>query len=141
MRVAPKVRATVTPAAGAKLSPEPHVHEQPSSPPDAYSGIAELGELLRRRQARPVELAAACLRRTERLQPCLNAFITIEGEKALRDAETAEGELERREWKGFLHGIPIGVKDLYDTAGIERPRPSNFSGAASPIRTPLRSES
>jgi aspartyl-tRNA(Asn)/glutamyl-tRNA(Gln) amidotransferase subunit A len=104
--------------ADATLPPEPNVDEQLSSRWDAYSGIAELGELLRRRQARPVELAAACLRRIERLQPRLNAFITIAGEKALRDAETAERELERQERRGFLHGMPVGVKDFYDTAGI-----------------------
>ena len=90
MRAATKVRATAEPAAGAKSPPEPHADEQPSSSWDAYSGIAELGELVRRRQARPVELAAACLRRIEELQPRLNAFITITGEKALCDAETAE---------------------------------------------------
>jgi hypothetical protein len=60
MRAAAKVRATVEPAAGAKSPPEPHADERPSSNWDAYSGIAELGELVRRRQARPVELAAAC---------------------------------------------------------------------------------
>jgi aspartyl-tRNA(Asn)/glutamyl-tRNA(Gln) amidotransferase subunit A len=104
--------------ADAKSPPEPMVDERLSSEWDAYSGIAELGELLRRRQARPVELAAACLRRIERLQPRLNAFITIASEKALRAAEAAAAELERQESRGFLHGIPVGVKDFYDTAGI-----------------------
>jgi aspartyl-tRNA(Asn)/glutamyl-tRNA(Gln) amidotransferase subunit A len=118
MRVAAKAKSTLKPSAGAKSSPESHRDEPLSSRWDAYSGIAELGELLERRQARPVELAAACLRRIDELQPRLNAFITIAAQETRRDAEAAERSLERQEWKGFLHGIPVGVKDFYDTAGI-----------------------
>jgi aspartyl-tRNA(Asn)/glutamyl-tRNA(Gln) amidotransferase subunit A len=52
------------------------------------------------------------------LNPALNAFITVPAESALADARTAEAEILRGEWRGPLHGIPISLKDLIDTAGV-----------------------
>ncbi|MBV8106312.1 MAG: amidase [Hyphomicrobiales bacterium] len=65
-----------------------------------------------------MDVLTACLERIERLQPQLNAFITIAAESAAKDAKAAEHEIAQGRWKGFLHGIPIGVKDFFDTVGI-----------------------
>ena len=48
----------------------------------------------------------------------MNAFITVTAESALREAREAEAEVQRGRWRGPLHGIPIGLKDLFDTAGV-----------------------
>jgi aspartyl-tRNA(Asn)/glutamyl-tRNA(Gln) amidotransferase subunit A len=52
------------------------------------------------------------------MQPRVNAFITVTSESALQAARIAEREIQQGNWKGPLHGIPIGIKDFYDTAGI-----------------------
>jgi aspartyl-tRNA(Asn)/glutamyl-tRNA(Gln) amidotransferase subunit A len=80
--------------------------------------ISEAGELLRRKKISPVDLATACLDRIERLNPLLNAFITVTHESAMAGARVAEDEIQRGQWRGPLHGIPIGLKDLIDTAGV-----------------------
>lgn len=79
--------------------------------------ISEAAELLRRRKISPVDLATACLDRVERLNSVLNAFITVTHEAAMAQARLAEDEIQRGQWRGPLHGIPIGLKDLIDTAG------------------------
>jgi aspartyl-tRNA(Asn)/glutamyl-tRNA(Gln) amidotransferase subunit A len=80
--------------------------------------ILELGETLRLRKVSPVELTQDCLARIERLNPTINAFITVTAESALQQAQRAEEEIMRGNWRGPLHGIPIGLKDLIDTAGV-----------------------
>src|SRR5258708_6812515 len=80
--------------------------------------ISEAAELLRQKKISPVDLATACLDRIERLNPVLNAFITITHEDAMAQARMAEDEIQRGKWRGPLHGIPIGLKDLIDTAGV-----------------------
>jgi aspartyl-tRNA(Asn)/glutamyl-tRNA(Gln) amidotransferase subunit A len=80
--------------------------------------IVELGEALRLRKISPMELTRACLERIEQLNPTLNAFITVTAETALEHARLAEEQILRGDWRGPLHGIPIGLKDLIDTAGI-----------------------
>lgn len=80
--------------------------------------IREASELVRRREVSPRELLRECLDAIERLNPALNAFITITAESARREAEQAEDEIRAGGWRGPLHGIPIGLKDLIDTAGI-----------------------
>jgi aspartyl-tRNA(Asn)/glutamyl-tRNA(Gln) amidotransferase subunit A len=80
--------------------------------------IQEAAEQIRRRQISPVELTNACLTRIERLDPVLNAFITVTAESAFASAREAEVEIQRGRWCGPLHGIPIALKDLFDTAGV-----------------------
>src|SRR5215475_8281896 len=58
-----------------------------------------------------------CLARIEALNPALNAFISVTAESALKQAAQAEKEIMRGEVRGPLHGIPIGLKDIIDTAG------------------------
>ena len=80
--------------------------------------LSEASRLLRQRKISPVELTQACLDRIESLNPTLNAFITVTAESALAAARSAEAQIASGGWKGPLHGIPIAVKDLLDTAGV-----------------------
>jgi aspartyl-tRNA(Asn)/glutamyl-tRNA(Gln) amidotransferase subunit A len=80
--------------------------------------IFELAQRLRRKEVSPVEITQECLRRIEKQNPILNAFITVSGESALAEARIAEAEILRGEWRGPLHGVPVALKDLIDTAGI-----------------------
>src|SRR5437667_7324802 len=73
---------------------------------------------MRRRSISPVELTRECLARIEKLNPTLNVFVTVTAESAMVQARAAEAEIQRGEWRGPLHGIPIGLKDLIDTAGV-----------------------
>jgi len=84
----------------------------------AFTTISELSQRLRRRKVSPVEITQDCLGRIERLNPALNAFITVMGESALAEARRAESEILRGEWRGPLHGVPVALKDLIDTAGV-----------------------
>src|SRR3984893_13921071 len=81
-------------------------------------GILETAEQLQQRSISPVELTTDCLARIERLNPRLNAFITVTAASALAEASQAEAEIRRGDWRGPLHGIPFALKDLIDTAGI-----------------------
>jgi aspartyl-tRNA(Asn)/glutamyl-tRNA(Gln) amidotransferase subunit A len=80
--------------------------------------ISELAPRLRARDLSPVEVTRACLDHIEKLNPSLNAFITVMADSALAEARSAEAEILRGEWRGPLHGIPIALKDLIDTAGV-----------------------
>jgi len=80
--------------------------------------IADLASLLRAKKVSPVELARDCLQKIEKLNPELNAFVTVSADSALARAGEAEAEIARGLWRGPLHGVPIGLKDLIDTAGI-----------------------
>ncbi len=82
-----------------------------------FLGIAELGPRLAARSLSPLELCQALLRRCERLEPALNAFITLDPERILADARRAEQELRAGRARGPLHGVPIAVKDLCWTRG------------------------
>ncbi len=79
--------------------------------------IIELALRLRRKEVSPVELTRSCLDRIEKLNPALNAFITVTAESAMAEARAAENEISRGKWRGPLHGIPVALKDLIDTAG------------------------
>src|SRR5918999_1111124 len=81
--------------------------------------IAEASDLLRRKQISPVDLTTSCLARIEQLNPTINAFITVMHDSALAQALAAEDEIRAGQWRGPLHGIPIGLKDLIDTAGVK----------------------
>lgn len=82
------------------------------------TSISDLAPMLRRREISPVEITRACLERIEKLNPTLNAFITVTGQSALEEAKAAEAEIRRGDWRGPLHGVPVALKDLIDTAGV-----------------------
>ncbi len=80
--------------------------------------IGEASDLVRRKAISPVALTRACLQRIERLNGALNAFITVTPEQALAQARESEADVRRGRWRGPLHGIPVGLKDNIDTAGV-----------------------
>src|SRR5450759_3727841 len=87
--------------------------------------LTEAAEQIRTRKLSPLELTRACVARIEQLNPVLNAFITVTAELALEQARQAETEITAGHWRGPLHGIPIGLKDLLDTTGIRTTAASN----------------
>jgi aspartyl-tRNA(Asn)/glutamyl-tRNA(Gln) amidotransferase subunit A len=80
--------------------------------------LSEASDRVRKKTISPVELVQASLRRIERLNPLLNAFITVTAEAALMRARELESEAQHGRWRSPLHGIPIALKDLIDTAGV-----------------------
>ena len=80
--------------------------------------LAEASELVRGQSVSPVELTRACLENIESRDPEINAFITLTAGDALEQARRAESDILRGRWLGPLHGVPIALKDLLDTAGI-----------------------
>jgi len=98
----------------------------------AYASISEIGKLYRRRKLSPVELTQFLLDRIARLNPRLNAYLTLNSEIALKDAVAAETALcskSRRKSSrdlGPLHGIPISLKDNLYTAGLRTTGGSGF---------------
>ncbi|HET6230803.1 MAG TPA: amidase [Longimicrobiaceae bacterium] len=79
--------------------------------------VSELAERVRTRQIDPVDLAEAYLARLESIGPRLNAVVTVTRERALREARAARGEIAAGRYRGPLHGIPYGVKDLIAAVG------------------------
>ena len=85
--------------------------------------LAQAGEWLHQGKLSPVELTEAHLERIQRLDPKLNSYITVTGEEARQQARQAETELQGGETRagrppGALHGIPLALKDLYETRGV-----------------------
>ena len=81
--------------------------------------LADVGALIRSRQLSPVEVTDAALDRIERLNPRLNAFWTITAEQARAQARAAMTEIITKDhYRGPLHGVPIGLKDLIYTKGV-----------------------
>jgi aspartyl-tRNA(Asn)/glutamyl-tRNA(Gln) amidotransferase subunit A len=81
--------------------------------------IATVHQHIQMGELSPVDLVEKCLIRIEQLNPNLNAFITVLGKQAFEQARIAEDEIKSAKYRGPLHGIPIGIKDFYDTAGIK----------------------
>lgn len=80
--------------------------------------IVEAGAALRAKKISSVELTKQCLARIAELQPKLNAWITVTESVALAEAEALDRELAQGQDRGPLHGIPVGIKDLFYTKGI-----------------------
>ncbi len=80
--------------------------------------IAEASALIRTRKLSPVELTRAFLDRVAELDGQLNAYLLPLPDQALAAARQAEAEVAAGNWKGPLHGIPLGLKDIYNTAGV-----------------------
>jgi Asp-tRNA(Asn)/Glu-tRNA(Gln) amidotransferase A subunit family amidase len=84
----------------------------------AFFTAAQLAELIRTRRVSPVELTKMYIARLKRYGPKLNCVVTLTEDLALRQAQEAEGEIKRGKYRGPLHGIPWGAKDLFATKGI-----------------------
>ncbi|WP_018085031.1 amidase [Desulfurispora thermophila] len=83
-----------------------------------YKTIAELAPLLEKKELSPVELLQSIFSRIDDLDSKLNSYITLLRDEALESAKKAETEIMAGHYKGQLHGIPIGLKDLFYTKGI-----------------------
>jgi len=81
--------------------------------------VAAAARLIADKKLSPVELTQACLDRIDKLDPVLNAFITLTPERALADAKAAEARMMSGTLIGPLDGIPIAHKDIYGTKGIQ----------------------
>ena len=84
----------------------------------ALLSIKDAGALIRTRALSPVDLVESLLRRIAALDPQINAFITVTGDAALSQARAAETEIMAGHYRGPLHGIPFGLKDIIDTRGV-----------------------
>jgi len=80
--------------------------------------LSEVAEKIRTGEVSPVEVTLSSLARLEQVEPMLTAFATTTPELALEQAKIAEKEIAGGGYRGPLHGIPLAVKDLYDTAGV-----------------------
>jgi aspartyl-tRNA(Asn)/glutamyl-tRNA(Gln) amidotransferase subunit A len=81
------------------------------------SGIREIGDGFRKRLWSPVEATRAVLERIAMTEPSLHAWVLVDPERALADATKAEREIGSGIDHGPLHGIPVGIKDIFDVAG------------------------
>ncbi|HWG49133.1 MAG TPA: amidase [Candidatus Acidoferrales bacterium] len=84
----------------------------------ALLDLTRASQAVQTKEVSPVDLTEACLARIEKLDSRLKAYITVTAESAMEEAHRAEKEIARGEWKGPLHGIPLAVKDLAETAGV-----------------------
>ncbi|MEK7385771.1 MAG: amidase family protein, partial [candidate division NC10 bacterium] len=83
-----------------------------------FTPATELVSLIRRRKVSPLEVTRALLARIERVNPPLNAYVTVAAEQAVETAKWATAALKRRARVGPLHGVPVSIKDLTLTKGI-----------------------
>ena len=83
-----------------------------------YLTVGELGKLLRERKITSKDVTTSYIARIKRLDPRLNAFVTITEELAMQQADRADREIQGGTYRGALHGIPYGAKDLLATRGI-----------------------
>jgi aspartyl-tRNA(Asn)/glutamyl-tRNA(Gln) amidotransferase subunit A len=79
---------------------------------------AEAASAIAARELSPVELMKALLERIARLDPKLNVFIRLDGDAAMASAKTAEAEVTSGRSRGPVHGVPVGIKDIIDVAGL-----------------------
>src|SRR5437868_9192455 len=79
---------------------------------------AETAQAMAARKLSPVELMNALLERISRLDPKLNVFIRLDGAAAMEAARAAEAEIVSGRRRGPLHGVPVGIKDIIDVAGL-----------------------
>ena len=96
----------------------PGARKAPTNSELAFAPVHQLSRWVQARQVSSVQLTELALARLERYQPQLNCTITLIREQALAEAEAADREIARGRYRGPLHGIPYGTKDLLDTAGI-----------------------
>src|SRR3712207_2760637 len=88
--------------------------------------LATLSREFQKRRLSPVEIVDALLERIEAVDTDLNAFITVTGEGALEEAARAQEEIMAGHYRGPLHGVPLGLKDLIYTAGVRTTMGSAF---------------
>ena len=83
-----------------------------------WLSVAEAAHAIAHKELSPVELTQALLKRIDKLDSKLNAFIRLDGDAALAAAQAAETEIMAGRPRGPLHGVPVGIKDIIDVAGL-----------------------
>ena len=97
-----------------------------------------MAALVRRKAVSPVDLVEAHLRKIERLNPCLNAFVAVDAERALARARAAEKAVAEGATLGPLHGVPVTIKSSIDVAGLPTESGSRLrAGRIAPTDAPL----
>src|SRR5581483_547878 len=95
-----------------------HRRQQAAAVSDlATRTIGQLAPLIERREVSPRDVIDEILDHIAAIEPRLTTFITLDAERARADARTAEGEIARGNYRGPLHGIPMGIKDVIAVAG------------------------
>src|SRR6516225_8301040 len=84
----------------------------------AFLTIAEVSRLIEQKKLSPVELTTELIRRAQGIDPQLNTYLLLTAERALDQARQAEREIAAGNYRGPMHGVPFGLKDIYSTAGI-----------------------
>ena len=84
-----------------------------------YMSAGDLSRLVSKKEISPVEIIDAHLSRIQATEPILNSFITLLADEARSSARQAEREIQGGRYRGPLHGIPVGLKDLYNTRGVK----------------------
>ena len=112
---------------------------QPRKAPESlcFLSAVELVSLMRRKQVSARDVMAAHLAQIERVNPKLNAMVTLVAERAMADAARADEALARGAPSGVLHGLPVAHKDLVATAGIRTTQGSPFYRDHIPTRDAL----
>ncbi|HSK43306.1 MAG TPA: amidase, partial [Candidatus Binatia bacterium] len=100
-----------------RASAPPRVQRPPRLEDVAFWPVTSLSELLRTRQVTSVELTEMYLARARRHNPKLKCFVTVTDDLALREARQADQEIAAGKYRGPLHGIPYGIKDLFAVKG------------------------
>jgi Asp-tRNA(Asn)/Glu-tRNA(Gln) amidotransferase A subunit family amidase len=113
-------KGPATPGAALRYSKAPLTLKRPANLEDvAFWPVTRLAALLERKLVTSTELTQMYLARLKRYQPTLNFYVTLTEDLALKQAGDADRELKLGRYKGPLHGIPYGAKDLFATKGIK----------------------
>jgi len=113
-------KGPATPGAPIKYTKAPLTLKRPANLEDvAFWPIHQLAALIERRLVTSTELTQMYLGRLKKLQPTLNFYVTLTEELALKQAAQADSEIKAGKYRGPLHGLPWGAKDLFATKGIK----------------------
>jgi len=99
-----------------------------------FLDIRSAAKLIEKRELSPVELTAAYLGKIEAYDPLINSYISVSADQALTEAQEAEAEIYQHGPRSVLHGIPIALKDLYETADIATTAGSCFFAHHIPLQ-------
>ena len=113
-------KGPATPGAAVRYAKPPLTLKRPANLEDvAFWPVAHLAALIERRLVTSTELTTMYLGRLKRYQPTLNFYVTLTEDLALTQAAQADAEIKAGKYRGPLHGLPWGAKDLFATKGIK----------------------
>ena len=111
------VRATAATTL-ATMTPDAFADQARAGTELIYLSAISLSKAIRAKEVSSEELVSACLARIEAVNPKINAVVTLAAERAISEAREADAELARGHLRGILHGVPMTIKDSFDTAGV-----------------------